>query len=364
MRRMITSLMLLALALISFAADQIEVYPESSQDLIFLNKGIALRDYGLHPYDSSSYGESWFFVAYDAQMNSVWGLLSVSNYHPFEKMASTIDINYYEGEKSWWGHGEYKKEDTNFAMDKFDVTIGGNRAYGKYPTFYYKLKEQNVEMDLKFEAKLPSSQAGGGKIYFFNRKQFWADGVIAPYADVSGTILVDGQTKTFKGFGYADHGYSTIKIPTFSKHWHIVRAFDGQNTINIIQMETKERFQPRTIGHLLYGYDGKIYCNSPDYKFVPIKTAIEPKTKFSYPVEYELSYSGPNVQLAGKVSVKKIIETVDVLKVLSAPVRIAVKALYSNAYQFRYIGEVDLKITRGEESYNFVAPCVGEIHFY
>lgn len=364
MHKIITSLMLVALAGASFAADVIEVYPECSQDVIFLNRGIELGDYGLHPYDSSSYGETWFFVAYDAQMNSVWGLLSVSNYHPFEKMTSTVDINYYEGEKSWWGHGEYKKENAKIEQNKLDITIGSNRVYGKYPTFYYKLKEGNVEMDLKFEAKLPSSQTGGDKIYFFKRKQLWADGVLAPYADVSGTVTVDGKVRTFKGFGYADHGYATIKIPAFSKRWHIMRAFDGYNTVNYIQIETKDKFQPRTIGHLLYGRDGKIYCNSPDYVLTPKQSAVEPKTRLSHPVEYELSYSGPNVQISGKVRVLRIIEAIDVLRILSTPVRLVVKTLYSDAYQLRYIGEVSLEITQDEQKYKFRSPCVGEIHFY
>jgi len=361
---MLALLMLIALTVTSFAANQIEVYPDNLQDMVFLNRGLPPSEYGLHPSTSSSYGESWFIVAYDNQRNSVWALVSVSNYHPFKKMAGTVDICYYEGEKSYCGHGEYDKDSTSAEQNKLNVAVGNCRIYGKYPTFFYKLKEGNVEMDLKFEAKLPSSMTGGSKVFFNNRKQFWADGVLAPYADVSGTVTVDGKSRNFTGFGYADHGYATIKVPTFSKRWHILRAFDGHNAINYIQIVTKDDFQPREVGHLLYGRDGKIFCNAPDFALLPVKTAIEPKTGLTYATEYELSYKGPNVQISGKIKVFRIIEAIDVFRILSAPVRMVVKTLYSNAYQFRYVGEVDMEIKDGDQVYKFNAPCVGEQHFY
>jgi len=365
MRMKTSALLLAALAVAAFAANQIEVYPESTQALAVLNAGLPASEFGLHPCNDSSYGESWFFAAYDEQGNSAWALVSISNYHPFKKFAGSVDLAFYEaGGKTHSAHGEYERDRSRAEQNKLDVAIGRNRIYGKYPTYFYKLREGNVEFDLKFEAKLPCGMTGGSKLYFDERKRFWADAVLAPYADVSGTITIGGKPRRFKGRGYADHGYATIKVPSFSKRWHIMRAFDGQNTINYLNIETKSKYQPQRVGHILYGRDGRIYCNSPDFTLTPTRTATEPQSGFEYPVEYELRYKGPHVEIEGKVKVTRVLEALDIFRILSAPVRAVAKTFYSNAWQLRYAGEVDLEITQGKQTFRFRAPCVGEEHFY
>ena len=70
------------------------------------------------------------------------------------------------------------------------------------------------------------------------------------------------------------------------------------------------------------------------------------------------------MQLDGTVRVDRIVEAVDVFRILSAPVRAVAKAFYSNAWQLRYMGTVDIQVVRGQRSFRFHAPCVGEEHFY
>ena len=352
-------------ALSAVAAEQIEPYPNSVQSLQALNKGLPASEYGLHPFDDSSYGESWFIVAYDAQGNSAWSLVSISNYHPFKKFAGSVDISFYESNgKIHYEHGEYERDRNKAAQNRLNVVVGDSRIYGKYPNFFYKLKQGKLAFDLKFEAKLPSSMTGNSRVYFFNRKRFWADAVLAPYAEVSGTIYIDGKPREFKGRGYADHGYATIKVPSFSKRWHILRAFDGHDTINYIYIETKKKFTPRAFGHILYGRDGTIYCNSPDIRLVPTRKAVEPKSGFEYVTEYRLTHKGPNVELDGTVRMTKLLEPVEVFRILSAPVRAVAKTFYSNAWQFRFLCEVDISVKQGGQTHRFKAPCVAEQHFY
>ncbi len=364
--RFVSALLILAVfAAAAVAAERIEVYPDSDQSLEALNAGLPASEYGLHPYDDSSYGESWFFVAYDRSGNSVWALVSISNYHPFKKFAGSVDLSFYDSSgKTYSAHGEYDREHSKAELNRLDVAIGSSRIYGRYPTYFFRLKEGDIEFDLKFEARLPSAMTGGSRLYFDNRKRFWADAVLAPYAAVSGTVTVGGARRSFDGYGYADHGYATIKVPSFSRRWHIMRAFDGHNTINYMSIDTKDRYEPRSVGHILFGRDGKIYCNSPNFTLTPVRYATEPRSGFKYAAEYRLHYRGPHVELDGTVKVDRIVEAVDVFRILSAPVRAVAKTFYSNAWQFRYMGSVDIEVKQGGQTFRFRAPCVGEEHFY
>jgi hypothetical protein len=352
-------------ATFAFAAEKVTLYPPGSQDPATLNAGLAATEYGYHPEENHSWGESWYLLATDAKMNQIWVLLSVSNYGPV-KFAGTVDLFWYgaDGTKAR-GHVECKKDQIQADLNRVSVSIAGSTMTGKFPTYRLKAKAQDVALDLTYTSDVPDLQLGQGRLGFGEGKgQYWTVGVMTPRATVSGTVTIGEKTFPFRGKGYYDHGRSNLKIPSFSKAWTVLRVIQDDLAIGAMRIDMKPGYAPASAPVIWVALGNKIVVNSGNVSIKAAGGAVEKRSGITYPTKFAIDYADGATKLSGTVDLTRITEPLNVLDLLSPFVRALVKAFYTDPWQFRAVGQANLTLEHGGAKRAVRAPAVIELHFY
>ena len=359
-------LVALSLALSAAAsAEKVAVFPPGSQDPRTLNAGLPASEVGYHPDESHSWGESWYMLAVDEKMNQVWVLLSVSNYGPV-KFAGTVDLFWYgaDGTRAS-GHVECKKDEIRADLNRMSVNIAGSTLDGKWPTYRLKAKAEKVAFDLTYAAQTPDMLLGQSRLRFGDAaKDYWTVGVMTPRANVSGTITIGGKSFAFQGKGYYDHGRSTVKVPTFSRAWKVLRVIEDDLSIGMMQIEMKPGYAPAAAPVIWIAQGDKILVNSGAMKLKASGSAQEPRSKITYPTAFAVDYDDGKTKLSGTIELTKMVEGFNVLDRVSLFVRAIIKAFYTDPWQFRAVGKANLTLETGGKVRTITSPTVIELHFY
>ncbi len=342
-------------------------YPPGSQDPGILNAGLPDLEYGYHPDNNSSWGESWYMLALDEAGNQIWVLFSVSNYHPLYKFAGTVTLFYYEADgETHQGHAEFQGKDVRGDLERLDIDIGGNTIKGAYPTYRLKATAEGLSLDLIYEAEAPDLLLGQGRLGFGNKaEEYWTVGVIAPRAKVTGTVSANGREIPFLGKGYFDHGRSNIKLPKFSKWWFVLRIFDKDFNLGIINMIFKDNYSPGSVEVMYVTLGDRIIVNTGAVKIRRSGSVEHPESGVVYPDTFEIEYDLEGTKLTGTIKLTKMIGYLNVLDRLSALARTVVKTLYTDPWQFRLTGEADLTLEHAGQVRRITSgQVVGEVHYY
>lgn len=367
-RLLICLLSILILCCGSVSAKTIKVFPylTPDQDPQTLNAGLAASELGYHPDKNSSWGESWYMLAHDKEMNQIWVLLSVSNYSPLHKFAGTVDLFYYgiDGTKAK-GHVEVKSKNIEADLNSAKVNIGGSTLVGAHPDYRLKATAEKISLDLTYHAETPDFQLGRERIYFGEKKsEYWTVGVMTPRAKVTGTVTIDGKAFRFDGLGYYDHGRSNIKVPTFSDTWHVLRAFEDDLSIGLMQVELKKDFEPGVFKVLHITEGDRVLVNSGDVTLTPTGSMIDKASGFTFPTGYTIAYENGQTKLHGTMKITQTVHTMNVLEQISPVLRAVVKALYTDPWQSRLIGQADLTFEYEGKVRQIKCRTIHEIHKY
>ncbi|MBN2057158.1 hypothetical protein JW905_19705 [bacterium] len=348
------------------AVTKVTGYPAGEQVEEELNRGLPHTEHGYHPVKSASWGESWYMLAVDSAGNQVWVLFSINNYHPFRKNAGTVDLFYYPMDGSpVKGHAEYDREKISAALDSVRIDLAGNVIAGAHPTYHITAESEDLRLDLEYSAKCPDFLLGGNRLNFDSGDDhYWTVGVMAPLADVHGTVTVRGEPIAFHGLGYFDHAYATIKIPAFSRWWYVFRVLQEDLAIGIMKIDMRKDYSPghAAVVHIVTG--DRIVVNSGAIMVEPSGAIIENASGVTYPDTYRVDYDDGTTSLTGTFKLQRLVEAFNVLDHLSAVVRTVIRALYPEMWQLRFLGEADLTLSQGGAVRTVHGRCIGEVHCY
>ena len=336
------------------------------QDLQTLNAGLPASEYGYHPDNDGSWGESWSMQGSDAAGNYVMALISVSNYNPFHKFGGTADLFYYPaGGGKFKVHQEFKSDEIKADTKRVMVQMGDVLFQGDRPAYSLKAKVKDMEFDLAFKVETQDMKLGQGRILFGDKKdRSWGLNILGPRASVSGTVVCQGKTIPFSGRAYLDHGWSTQKLYKFSSKWYVLRILQDDFSMNAIQMIFKNGFEPGKTQAIFMTQGDKIIANSGALDLVPIGGSPDAKSGVVLPDSYEVHYSIGDTKLNGTVKMTRKIEGLNVLDQLSPVVRGLIRGLVTDPWQFRFEGQADLTLEHGGQVRKITGRTVGEVHSY
>ena len=351
-------------------ADPVTVvpYPPGKQDLATLNAGIPNAELAYHPTDNSSYGESWQSIAFNENGDQVWALLSVSNYNPFNKLSGTIDLFYYPADgETVTGHEEIKSKSVEGATDRMRIRLDDSVVEGDPPTFRIKASAGKIDVDLTFESCTPGYVLGQQYIQFkTDGDPYWTLGVASPRAKASGTVRVNGKEMQFAGMGYFDHGRSTIKIPSFTSKWYLLRVFDESGHLGVIQFHLKDGYQPNRVNAIHATEGDQVILNSGAVTLTAEGETKDEESGLSIPKAFHIAYDDGTTKVEGTMTVTRLIDRLEVLAMFSPMVRTVIKTFYTDPWQFRLGGEVDIAITRNGQTRKMgkAATAMAEVRYF
>jgi hypothetical protein len=360
---------LVLIALVSVGAGKktpVQGFAPGIQNLKILNTGLQAPDYGYHPDNDGSWGESWYLQGSNADGDFVVALISVSNYNPFHKFTGTADLFYYPatGEK-FKAHQEFKSEEVKADTKRVMAQMGIVSFSGDYPAYRLTAKIQDIDFDLTFAAETKDLKLGQDKILFGDKKdRYWNLTVLAPRAAVNGNIICKGKKIPFSGKAYLEHGWSTQKIYKFSSKWYILRILQDDFSMNTIQMVFKDGFDPGKTQAICMTLGDKIIANSGALELIPSEGSADPKSKVVLPDSYKIHYALGDTRLDGTIKMTRKIEGLNILDQLSPLVRGLIKGIETDPWQFRFEGQADLTLEHSGKVRKIGGQTFGEVYSY
>lgn len=298
-----------------------------------------------HEYeDNSDYGEIWFFMAQTKEGGVLFASLSITNLG-LRTYDGACSVQFYSPDgKTYHLQKEYRRKDISGDGERLDVTIGPNRVWNSGDIYYVDVNEKDLRLSMTFQSKFPAFEFGNGRVFFYkDRSALMGIGFNAPRADVTGTLAVEGRSFNLEGYGYHDHSWTTIKIPTFVKKWYTLRLYDQGISIVLHQIYLTDEFGGGLLRLGMIGMDGRLFATR-DFQYEPLKWQKEQKSAFNMPIEFKLFVNAGSYTLSGRVKEEKFLDSIDVLESVSWPVRAVIKACYADPFFLRYLANCEIKV--------------------
>ncbi len=313
--------------------------------------------------DNGNYGESWFYVSRCDDGSTLFVMLSVTNLG-LSTFDVSLDLQFYAIDgRSWNLHHEYDRDDISSASDRMDVTVGPAHTWGGGDAYHFTIDESDVVLDFHLANELPSYKFGGGKVYFYeDRSAEYTLGISAPRARASGSVTLEGERFDLAGHGYHDHGWATIKMPSFIREWYALRMFDEDYTLVLHRQFLQPKFAADENKFGILGKDGEILGTTRNFWLNA--TARRKEAGFSLPTQLQVLVNTNGYKVEGTVTELRYQESIDVLARVSFPVRMAIKAFYTNPYFLRYMAQCELDVTKDGVTEHVSHECLVEIDYY
>lgn len=307
--------------------------------------------YEYTPTNADGYGESFYLNAFDTHGNVVTALISMTNYHPFNKGMGSFDINWVENGKTRTIHQEFDRDEIK--KDPTKGTLFGKSSYisvsADSTEIYYLGEDTNgdaVEIQIKMEHVEAGAQSGDSNLYLGKDKDsYWGLKMIAPRGKVVARLKTDANiSNTLNLTGYLDHGNASAKVPDFSDHWYRLLFFSKNWTIDLHEITTKFNYGPQKPQMLYVAKNNKAIGMFADWDYSGEGFTDHEDSPYDPPTSWQLNFERDGLKISGSVKVSKEVLAIDVLGSVSWVVRMMVKAFYSNAWQHYFLVDVELTI--------------------
>jgi hypothetical protein len=244
------------------------------------------------------------------------------------------------GKKKYKFRKKKDEGDWSYAKDRFNIEIAGTSVRGSGKKF--KLRHNGrVKVNLTFENAMPMWRPGNGQIT--TDEGYYKFSIIAPRANVSGTVEIDGEKIEVKGTmkGYGDHVATNIAPFDFAKRFSRFRHYNGD--VFVVWREITLT-NGKSFTWLMVGYKDKIVFGDGNAK---IRTAKAKKDGAGYTVPWAVQIDGKkggdSVQLVMRAKKQK---RRDLLKSYGSAAKL-VASTVSKPYQYDMDCEYTLKMTIG-----------------
>jgi hypothetical protein len=259
---------------------------------------------------------------------------------------------YDKGDKVIMRKDVVKADAAKYTPDPPTFIMGPHSWKGFYPEFDVKVnfpateKEPEMKADLHFKCRTPGWRPGEGAVHYGSPDGDWYDLVVMiPWADLSGTVTVNGQTRQIKGWGYSDHNTQNV-FPTSQVDTILaLRSFNDQYAVNFLEYIAPADFDRARTTWLLIMKGNQVLYATDQWKYTTSGDQTEPRRGNKYPTRMSISVDQPDCKLTGELKGVKFIGTMDVMDNLPDFVRTVAEKFFSAPVFIRQNVVVDYHLT-------------------
>lgn len=295
--------------------------------------------------DNGSYGESWFYMLRTDEGGVLFALFSITNLG-LRTFDGTYEVDYYAPDGQHYNvHKEYTREQVKASTEKMEVSIGTARTWGGGNDYHVRVDDPAVKLAFDIVNILPPYKFGDGALKFREDKsEAWWIAMNTPCGRTSGNLTIGGKSFKLEGFGYHDHAWSNIKVPTFVSQWYTLRVLEADFAVVLHDQALSKTFGSAHNRFGVLGVDGKLVAGTRNFQLEP-KAKRKVASGFNIPSEYALLINANGYKVTGTIKEDRFLAAIDVLGQVSWPIRMAIKAFYTNPYFHRYTGKCELDVT-------------------
>lgn len=233
------------------------------------------------------------------------------------------------------------------AREACDVRIGANwvrwSEEGGAWTYRLHVETHTMAADLAFRGLVPPWRPGAGKSYFGDLEHYFAWLPAIPYGLVEGTLTYDGQTHPVRGYGYHDHNWGNVALPSVLHHWYWGRAHVGEYTLIFVEQIALKKYGSARIPVFLLAKGSQVLADDARYLTMQAQGFVRHPGGRAYPQEVDFIWARDHEQVRLALQEPRLIEAVSLLWALPAWQR-PLARLFVNPYYFRFHARLRLEI--------------------
>ncbi len=233
-----------------------------------------------------------------------------------------------KGENLYMRKGVYSAGETVYTEEPPGLAMGPNSWKGFYPEFQVRMEfpaEKDLpEMraDFRFRCRTPGWRPGEGPVRYGTPDGDWYDLVVMiPWADVEGTVTLDGRTRAVRGFGYSDHNTQNILPTKQTEELMALRSFAGGHAVHFLDYVAPEGLGRERTTWLLVMRDNRILYATDRWEREMFDLKTEPRRGYTYPTRVTVKVDQPECRLTGEILTEKYIGALDAMDEMPAFIR-------------------------------------------
>jgi len=262
-----------------------------------------------------------------------------------------------KGDHLYLRKGLADADETSYSGDPPEMKMGPHYWKGFYPDFYvhqdFPAEDGQPQMmtDLHFHCRTPGWRPGEGPVHYGAPDGDWYDLIVMiPWADLDGTVTIDGKTRKVKGFGYSDHNSQTVFPTTQCDELMALRSFNDDYSINFLDYIAPEKFGRERSTWILIMKDHEILYATDKWERQMFDFKVEPRRGYKYPTRVTVKIDQPGVKLTGEIKGVKFIGAVDAMDEVPAFVRPVAEKFVTAPVFIRQNAVVQWRLTMPDQS--------------
>ena len=245
----------------------------------------------------------------------------------------------------------YKGKQTRYIDEPPRFEMGPNYWTGFYPDFHVHLDfapeegQSDIQADIHFHCRTPGWRPGEGPAHYGSPDGDWYDIVaMIPWAEVDGTMTINGETRAIKGFGYSDHNTQTIFPTKQVERLSALRSFSKDYSVNFLDYVAPETFGRVRTTWLLIMKGNRILYATDKWDRELFDFEKEPGHGHKYPTRVMVGVDQPGCKLTGEIKGTRFLEALDAIEELPAFLRPFASKFMSVPVFIRQNAVVDWKL--------------------
>jgi len=253
-----------------------------------------------------------------------------------------------KGDTQYMRKGVYKAKETSYVDDPPELTMGPHSWKGFYPDFQIHLdfpaeKDQSeMKADLRLHCRTPGWRPGEGPVHYGSMNGDWYDLIVMiPWADLEGTLTLNGETRQVKGYGYSDHNTQNILPTKQCEELLALRSFSGDHAVHFLEYIAPEDFGHERTTWILIMKGDRIFFATDAWDREMFDFETEAKHGYKYPKRVTVKIDRPDFKLTGEIRGTKFISAVNAIEELPSFIRGIASKFVSAPVFIRQNAEVD-----------------------
>ena len=310
-------------------------------------KGITPQELEPAPDQGGFYSWTYTFMFYLDDNSS--GMIQFTYWKMYFKKQRGLYFSFSDkGNELFFRKGVYKAKQTRYVGNPPQLSMGPHSWKGFYPDFYLHMDfpgeegQPELKADLHFHCRTPGWRPGEGPVHYEEPDGDWYDLIVMiPWADVDGTLTLNGKTRKLKGYGYSDHNTQNILPTKQTEEVMALRSFSRDHSVNFLDyIAPADLGRERTTWILIMKGDRILYATDKwEREMFDFKT--EQKRGCRYPTLVKVSVDQPGCRLTGEIRGKKITEMLDAIEEIPSFIRPIARRFVSAPVFIRQMAEVD-----------------------
>ena len=358
--------LLLGLGLLSVAADSQYKSVEITGDWAHKPVGLTDKDIAWKNFTGFFENEHVFMLARLDEGYWFVGMIFTFKYGP-QRRWGLYALAADDSGRRWFAKREIKPEEVKLSYEKLSWRSGNTWVEGSYPVYTMHIEEPNLGAHLEFKSRVKGWQSGR---WFLtpDHKTFGECFIIAPWADVSGKLVLDGKTIPVHGLGYSDRYHGNLRFDQTDPLFYSVRAIKpmpGSEDVNIQASydHLSPSFGKLTVPGLFIIQPDRLEVGTMKVIIRGENASIDPKVGYAFPRKLVVDAAEGDFSLHGVFVADRSIEVLDIFKQLPAYIRAIAELFWKRPVYSKWEGRFRGSYKIGSQEKRFDLLAIAEINY-